>query len=101
PTLAVLPKLVWRSQEFRMPFDEREALVFEQLVRARLHVLFDEFGLVVEQLLLRRRAGHVQVNHILGLGRKHRRFWGGRVGWGRGFAWPARRAPHSHPARPS
>ena len=43
-----------------------------QLFRAGLHVVLDQLGLVVEQLLLRRRAGHVQIDHVLRLGREVR-----------------------------
>ena len=53
-----------------MPLDERELLVLEQLVGARLHVVLDQRGLLVEQVLLGRSAGHVQVDYPLGLGRE-------------------------------
>ncbi len=51
-----------------MALDEREPLPLEQLVGAGLHVVLDEFRLVVEQVLLRRRARHVQVDDRAGLG---------------------------------
>ena len=35
---------------------------------ARLAVAFDEFGLVIEQIQMRRRAGEVQIDHPLGRG---------------------------------
>ena len=66
-------KLVGRAQQLGMPLDEGEPLVFQQLVRARLHVMLDQLGLEVEQVLLRRSARHVQVNHPLGLGCEVRR----------------------------
>ena len=56
-----------------MPLDEREPLVLEQLVGAGLHVVLDQLGLVVEQVLLGRSARHVQVDDALGLGREVRR----------------------------
>ena len=56
-----------------MALDEGEALVFQQIVGARLHVQLDELGLVVEQFVLRRRAGHVQVDDAFGLRRELRR----------------------------
>ena len=50
--LTALLKLVWRAQKLGMPFDEGEPLVLEQLVRAGLHVMLDQLGLEVEQVLL-------------------------------------------------
>ena len=56
-----------------MPFDEREFLVLEQGIGARLQVVLDELRLVIKQILLRRPARHVQINHSLGFGREMRR----------------------------
>ncbi len=54
PALAALLEPVRRSQELGMPLDEREPLVLEQLVGAGLHVVLDQRGLVIEQVLLGR-----------------------------------------------
>ncbi len=73
---AALPaflELVGRAEQLGVPFDEGELLVLEQLVGARLHVMLDELGLEVEQVLLRRTARHVQIDNALGLGCEVRR----------------------------
>lgn len=69
-SLAVLRELMGRPQHFRVPLDEREFLVLEQFIRAGLHVELYELGLVVEQILLRRRAGHFEINNAAGSGRQ-------------------------------
>src|SRR5205823_5155900 len=56
----------------RVTLDERESRVFEQLVRARLQMVLDELRLVVEEVVLRRGAGHVQINDALHFRRKVR-----------------------------
>ena len=84
-----LLELVRRAEQLGMPLDEREPLVLEQLVGAGLHVVLDQLGLVVEQVLLRRAARHVQVDDALGLGREVRRPGRHRV-VGRRPAAPAR-----------
>ena len=76
--LPALLELVRRAQQLGMPLDEREPLVLQQLVGAGLHVVLDQLRLVVEQVLLRRRAGHVQVDDALGPRRELRRLDGQR-----------------------
>ena len=71
--LPVLGELVRRAEQLRVALDEREPLALEELVRAGLAVALHQLRLVVEQLQLRRAAGHVQVDDLLGLGRKMRR----------------------------
>ena len=44
-----------------------------ELLRALLPSALDEFRFVVEQIVLRRRAGHVQIDHRLRLGCEVRR----------------------------
>ncbi len=70
---AVLLKPILRSGQRHFAADEGEPFSFQQLRWARLAVVLDQFRLVIEQVELRRRANHVQVNHMLSLGRK--------VGW--------------------
>ena len=55
PALAVLSEFVRRAEQFRMALDEGETLIFQQIIRARLHVQLDELRLIVEQFVLRRR----------------------------------------------
>src|SRR5262249_36912147 len=74
--------------------DEGEALVLEQLVRTGLHVQLDERRLVVEQLLLRRRAGHLEVNNALRLRGKLGLLWCERIFGGARFGSCGRGAPH-------
>ena len=66
--LAAFCEFVGRAEQLGVPLDEREFLVLEQRVGARLQVVLDELGLVVEQILLRRPARHVQIDDLLGLG---------------------------------
>jgi hypothetical protein len=49
-----------------MPAEESEPLALDQVLGARLAVILGERRLVVEELKLRRRADHVQEDHILG-----------------------------------
>src|SRR5438445_6853764 len=78
PALAMPLELIRCAEQFRMAFDEREPLVLEQIIRARLHVHLDQLGLVIEQVVLRWSAGHVQVDYAPGfwqavrLPRRHR-----------------------------
>ncbi len=70
--VAVAAKTVRGSQEVGVPLDKRKPLPFQKLVRAGLHVELHELRLVVEKVLLRRRARHVQVDDGLGLRRRGR-----------------------------
>ena len=79
PLLPCWRELVRRAQQLRMPLDEREPLALEEFLRARLAVALRELRLVIEQLQLRRAAGHVQENDLLGPGRKMRRPIGERI----------------------
>ena len=45
---------------------EGESLPLKVLVGARLPVSLDQFWLVIEQIEVRWRAGHVQKDHVLG-----------------------------------
>ena len=66
--LAALAGLVegeLRAEHLRHALDEGELLAFEVFLRALLAVELGEFRLVVEELELARRAGHVQVDHAL------------------------------------
>src|SRR5437764_5724833 len=69
----MLLEFVRRAEQIRMPLDEREPLILEQRFGTWLHVQLIQLRLVVEQIMLRRRAGHVQVDNTLRLRRKHRR----------------------------
>jgi hypothetical protein len=91
PGLAMPRKLVWRAQHFRpagLQVDKRQPLLLQnrqQVVRAGLQVVLDQLGLIVPQIVLRRRARHVQVDHPFHFGRQRRRLWGeGVVGVYRG-----------------
>ena len=94
--LAVLGELVGRAEELGRALDEGEPLALEDFLGAGRAVELVELGLVVEQVVLRRRAGHVQVDDPLGLGRQQRRPWGeGVVG---GDAADGRRQPAARAA---
>ena len=73
PLCAVLLELILRAGQRHFAADEREPFPFQQLRRASLAVVLDQFRLVIEQVELRRSADHVQVDHVLGPRRK--------VGW--------------------
>ena len=78
-------ELVRCSQQLgpaRFQVDEGQPLLLQylqQFVRTGLHVVLDQRRLVVEQILLRRGAGHVQIDHMLGLGRFRGGLGGERV----------------------
>ena len=55
---------------FREDIHEREPPALDERVRNRLAAELLKLGLVVEQLELARPAGHEQVDHALGPGRK-------------------------------
>jgi hypothetical protein len=77
--LAVLRELVGRAEDQRPALDERELLSLQDLVGTRLHVQLDQLRLPVEEIVLRRRARHVEVDHRLRPRREHRRPDGERV----------------------
>ena len=87
---AVLLKLILRSGQRHFAADEREPLAFQQLRRASLAVVLDQFRLVIEQIELRRSADHVQVDHVLRPGRKVGWPSGKRI-WRRWTRWSSRR----------
>ncbi len=64
--LAVAGERERRAQHVGHARDEGEPLALEQLLRAGLAVVLAERGLVVEQVELAGRAGHVQVDDVLG-----------------------------------
>ena len=68
----MLLELVWRAEQLGMPLDEREASVLEHLVGTWLHVILNQLRLILEEVLLRRRSRHVQVDDMLGLRRELR-----------------------------
>src|SRR5262249_7574748 len=70
--LAMLREFVPPSHHQRNALDERESLTLEELVRAGLAVVFRQFGLVIEQFELRRRARHMEIDDGARLGRKVR-----------------------------
>jgi hypothetical protein len=61
---------VWRRQKFGHAFDESETLALDEAVGDGLSVVFLELRFVVEEVNLRRAAGHVQIDHALGFCRK-------------------------------
>src|SRR5579864_2582663 len=72
-------KTVGRAQQQWSALDESESFAFHQVGRNRLPVVLVQLRLVVEQIQLRRRAGHEQVNHALGLWREMRLLGGQRI----------------------
>src|SRR5204862_6671865 len=59
---AMLRELVRRAEHLGHALDEREALAFEQFLRARLQVQLCQLRLPIEHVERGRRAGHVEVN---------------------------------------
>ena len=68
-------ELARRAEQLGRPGGEREPLPLEELVGAGLAVVLDQLRLVVEQVEVRRRAGHVQVDHPLGLAARTAAAW--------------------------
>src|SRR5262245_9643808 len=68
--LAMPGELARRAQQFRRARRERKPLALGEFIRARLAVELDQFGLVVVQVQVRRRAGQVKVDYSLGSGGK-------------------------------
>src|SRR5262249_1065617 len=64
--LPVAAELLPRAEQLWHAGGESEALPLEELIRARLTVAIDEFRFVIEQIEVRRRAGHVQIDNALG-----------------------------------
>ena len=71
---------ILRAEHFRHALDEGELLAFEEFLGAFLAVELEEFGLVIEELVLRGRAGHVQIDDALRLGGEVRHRGGERIG---------------------
>ena len=67
---SVLLELERRTQQLRPSLDEREPLALDELLRDVLPVVIDQRRLGIEQIDLRRRAGHEEKNDALGLGRE-------------------------------
>jgi hypothetical protein len=59
---AVLGEFERRTKHFRHAFDEGESFALEEFIRAILSVEPDQRRLVIEQIKLRRRAGHMQID---------------------------------------
>ncbi len=66
--LAVLAELAGRAHELRHAGGEGEGAALEDRVRTVLAVALHQLRLVIEQVEVRRRAGHVQVDDPLGTG---------------------------------
>ena len=71
--LAARLKFKARAEQARMAADEGEAFARDERVRTELTVEFLQFGFRIEQVELRRRADHVEVDDVFGAGRKMRR----------------------------
>ena len=72
--LAAARELERRAQQLGRAFDEGEALAFDEFVGDVLAVVLLQRRLRIEQIDLRRRARHEQVNDALRLGGEHGRF---------------------------
>ena len=70
PALAVLLEGILAGQHLWHSLDKSELLASEEGLRAVLPIEFDKLGLVVKEFQLAGAAGHVQVDHTFGLGRK-------------------------------
>ena len=68
--LAMALKFEFGARQLHLAADEGKALALSQLLGAVLAVHLLQQRLVVVQIQLRRRADHVQVNDVLGLGGK-------------------------------
>src|SRR5258706_1210428 len=76
---SVARKLVRCAEHFRHALDESKTLLLEERFGARFAVQLLKLWFVIEKIKLRRRAGHVQINDVLGFGRKMRRFGSERI----------------------
>ena len=68
--LSVLLEPERRAQQFRPPLDEREPLALDELLRDVLPVVVHQRRLGIEQVDLRRRAGHEEIDDPFGPGRE-------------------------------
>ena len=82
---AVPLKRMRSAQHLRHALDERKPLLLEERFRAILPVQLLQLRFVIEQVQLRRRTGHVQINHPLRFCWKMRRFGGQWIRWTRRF----------------
>src|SRR6478736_6476003 len=73
PGLHLAMKRIHRPHQLGCSGDESEPLPSKEFLRTILPIEFGQFRFVLEQFQLARRAGHVKINHPLGLGRKMRR----------------------------
>ena len=77
--LPPLLEVVRRAQQLGRPLDEGKALALNHLFRDVLSIVLLQLGLVVEQIDLRRSAGHEEVNDAFRLGCEVRRLGSERV----------------------
>ena len=84
PILPCCVNLCGVPSSFGTPLMKANRSPLMQRFGAVLAVQLDQLRLVVEQIQLRRRAGHVQIDDPLRLGRKMRRLRGERIGGRRG-----------------
>jgi hypothetical protein len=68
PALAMAAELVLRRHERAVGVDEGRPIALEQLGWRQLAIPFHQFGLVIEQFEMARRAGLEEVDHALRLG---------------------------------
>ena len=68
-----LMKGILRAQQLGHAADEGKALAGQEGSRAVLAIELGQFGFVIEEFQLARRAGHVQIDDALGAGGKLRR----------------------------
>ena len=71
--LSVFLELEWRGQQLRRALDESESLAFDELLGNVLAVVLGQRRLGIEEVDLRRRAGHEQIDDPFDLGREMER----------------------------
>src|ERR1043166_5506891 len=76
--------MMGRAQELGNALDESESLPFNQFFGTQLAVVLVELGLVIEEVQLRRSAGHEQEDDVLGFRCKVRRLGKESLGRWRG-----------------
>ncbi len=64
-TLTMLGELEFGPQELAVRIDEGRAIAFEKVCRRQFAVPLGEFGLVIEEFQVARRAAHEEVNDPL------------------------------------
>src|SRR3954469_16410837 len=64
---AILSKLMARAEQLWRAGGESEFLSLREIIGTKLRIAFYQFRFVIEQIQVRRSAGHVQVNDPLGL----------------------------------